>query len=345
MGAVEPVLNVADEKWLLRTLELIPRVVYGGDGVRGVSKAAKTDDGYEGEGEQRVKRKNNPRRRKADEGKMRRVAKGNDSDSDDDCDGDERKELKEKLQQKIADLRTARKADDEEVIGKREGRKRKRDEKVAEKAKDGKKSKRDQQKRTDKDKAAASRDAAEPAKSVALDAVGGKVDASSIGELAVKNSGVETNRMKGFADDSQKPGSTKRRKLKGDKMKELQRQLELAMVHRNDQEIVNAGRSNAEDNATVDAAKDREIEKALQRAKGVDVRDNVQKLKKTIRKEKRKSEKSKEDWAERVKSLDEERDAKQKRREKNLKERRDSKGKSSKGKSNGKGKGKGKKRS
>ncbi len=221
-------------------------------------------------------------------------------------------ELQQRLRDKIASLREERKADDEEMIAKRESCKRKREEKQGK----GVLAKRRKENQKEPKKQVPSEDDAVPQ---ALE------DAAP-----ARKEVIEVSRLEGFVSVDKDAGrkSKKRPRTKKTRLNDLEKQLGDALGLREQSKV----------QADDEAVKQREVEKALLRAKGVAVRDDVKKLRKTIRKEKRKSEKSKEEWSERVKSLEEEKMAKQKKRDENLKERRENKGKSK-----GKGKSKSKK--
>lgn len=134
----------------------------------------------------------------------------------------------------------------------------------------------------------------------------------------VAGSGIETNLVTGFINDQVKePGEEGRRKGMS-KLKLLERKLETATKER-DMKKEASENKDAKGHAAVQQL---EMDKALARVKGEKVKDDVTRLKKTIRKEKRKSVKSREEWAKRVKTQNREMKARQDKREKNLKERR-----------------------
>lgn len=139
---------------------------------------------------------------------------------------------------------------------------------------------------------------------------------------------VETTRLAGLGEDdggnAKKGRPKKRRKLGDTKLKELQSQLAVASKERELREEADKGLGSTDENIQHVVQK-REIEKALQRAKGERPKDDVSKLRKSIRKEKRKKEKSKEEWAKRVEAVEKEKATRQERREKNLKERSEAK--------------------
>ena len=116
--------------------------------------------------------------------------------------------------------------------------------------------------------------------------------------------------------------SEKRRKPSVSKLMDLQRKLQRAAKERDSKNEANERNDDPEDHSAV---YQNEMDKAMARIKGEKVKDDVQKLRKTIRKEKRKTQKSREEWAKRVESVDRDMKARQEKREKNLKERRDAK--------------------
>lgn len=136
------------------------------------------------------------------------------------------------------------------------------------------------------------------------------------GSLA--GSGIETNLVTGFINEDDKAPAEDGRRKGMSKLKLLERKLEAATKER-DMKKEASNNKDAKGHAEVQQL---EMNKALARVKGEKVTDDVTRLKKTIRKEKRKSVKSREDWAKRVKSQDREMRARQDKREKNLKERR-----------------------
>lgn len=315
-GKTEFVLNAEDEVWIASVLNLIPKAVYGGN------KHVLSSEQSEGKGN-RNSTKNGLKSKKKLTKKKPKV------DRDDD-DG-EKSELRKRLQERISELRGKRKADNEAAIAVRNNKKRKREETKMERQAEGKKQRRAEKSKQIKEAKNADKAAEQEEANDSDEANEPEADAATL----------ETTRLEGFSEGTKK---VKRRKLRGGKLKELQQQLEKATKERELKEQADGNpapgsKTSAEKN-TDDGAekgietvmKDRDIEKALAKAQGIEVRDDVKKLKKSIRKVQRKSEKSKEEWAKRVKAVEEERAAKQARREKNLKERKENKGKSGKGK-------------
>lgn len=219
-------------------------------------------------------------------------------------------ELQERLRSKISECRAERKADDSSLVDRRESRKRKRDEKKAKNAALNKKNRLTEtaEKRKEEKKAAEAES---------------KAAAEEHEEAPQTN--IELSRIEGLDETEQPKKSKKRPRTKNMRLNELQTQLDDALEKRD---------------ADDEAVQENEIQKAMLRAKGAIVKDDVSKLRKTIRKEKRKSVKAKEDWAKRVEAVEDEKMAKQKKREENLKERRENNAVKGKAKQKNKGKGK-----
>lgn len=290
--------DAADHAWLMGVLSRIPDSVYG----RQTGKAAAAEE--DALGTVQKKKKKNSKKNKGKGKKLTEMP-------------EKMTELQQRLKDKIAGLRDERKADDAELIAKREMRKRMREEK---KDKVSAANHRKRQKKHEKGPAPADARAEEAAESDGYSA-----EAAADGEPAEKV--IEVSRLEGFdRTDTGDAKARKRPRTKMTRLNELEKQLGDAIEMRG-----NSGGGEEDERA-----KQKEVGKALLRAKGVVVKDDVAKLRKTIRKEKRKSEKSKEEWGERVKTLEEEKATKQAKREENLKERRESNGKR---KSKGKGKG------
>lgn len=366
------------ERWILWVLSQIPRSVYHGGGdlaPRDSRSAAKNKQ--DGGGDVSEKKSKTQQRNKKRLGHNRADKSGksnNDSNDDDDKDINptnpgktKREDLQERLRQKLAQHQRDRKADSENG-----GEKKKfRDSDQARERRKGK------SKKDGKNVRRASIEVNDNNKDDIEDSIDGKdtqgkvqskkkqmstenskkralpSDAFGEGEKVFANGVAETvefNRVSGLDEGDKgedKSGRRKkRRKLNEGKLKELQRQLAAASMERDLKE--KAGDLH-DDNSTGDGAtikdtvKQREIEKALQRAKGERPKDNVAKIRKSIRKEKRKKEKSKEEWAKRVEALKNEKEERQERRNRNLKERKEAKSqgkrpKKGEGKARGKGK-------
>jgi Surfeit locus protein 6 len=240
--------------------------------------------------------------------------------------------LAEKLDDKICKLRAARKADDAMAVEKRLVRKRKRQEKAGSKSFAEKK-------RSKTSKASNSEEQESELPSMpnmdhaVSDAVIGGATSGSVTTCLPTDKSVEKlqlPRLVGFADDDDtvdgkpKRNDTKRGK-KRSKLDKLSLQLEKAEADRAKADKV---ASETMQDAAEEFIED-EMEKALMRAKGVSVKDKASKIRKTIRKEKRKKEKSREEWAKRTDLVKGEKEARQQKREERLKERRENKGKQS----------------
>lgn len=227
--------------------------------------------------------------------------------------------LQKRLRDVISARRKERKADDPEMQARRLARKRKREEAKAKGAK---------KKAMERKQNRSASHADNKSKKASSGQDGVQRDDEDPGQVAQRD--VELSRVEGFANESTENDGTrhpKKRMTKKTRLVELEKQLEGVIQEREQAKAVTSG-GNEEEKSAGDAMKQREVDKALQRAKGVAVRDDVSKLRKTIRKEKRKSEKSREEWGKRVQALEEEKLARAKKREENLKARKENKGKS-----------------
>lgn len=318
-----------DERWMKDVLNVVPIAVYRVDAGKvkeETSEAAKKSKSRSGETTMRTK-KTKKRNSTHTEERHRGSAQ-----SDDEDDNEQRVELKHKLREKILTMRQDRKADDETHIAARQERKRKREEVDSAKAKNRKKVRREQQKQGKMERPADERK--NTAVELSPSDKNGKPAHNS--EIPNKKLALETTRLSGF-DAGGAPNKRKRRKLSDSKLKQLQRQLQGVMKQNESADTSAEGIASNNDKAKstadpgssrIENPKQSEIGKALEKVKGVQVKDDVRKLKKSIRREKRKTEKSKEEWAKRVAALESEKKAKQEKRERNLKERRENKGKS-----------------
>eukprot|EP00177_Eucheuma_denticulatum_P006666 GFKZ01012130.1.p1 GENE.GFKZ01012130.1~~GFKZ01012130.1.p1 ORF type:complete len:365 (+),score=97.73 GFKZ01012130.1:85-1095(+) len=310
-------MRLEDDTWLKSVLNLIPKTIYCGgphDSLAPVSrKDAKSLKGK--------KKQNNKGEKK--QKKKPALSLGNEAP--------ERKGLREKLHQKIIEKRVARKADDETRIAIRAHRKRKREETEALKEKEAKKMRRekkfDKLKNEKEQKKREQKEANPETDKIEHD------EKQSLVKESPSDGGVDTARVVGFSEEKEKKKKGKRRKLGGDKLRELQKKL---LEAKKDQDLkekaiggVSEGKRSVDKDAAMEEVLDKEMDKALQRVQGEEVKDDVKRLKKSIRREKRKSEKSKEEWAKRVEAVEKEKAAKQERREKNLKERKENKAKGS----------------
>lgn len=374
--------NKADV-WIFSVLSQIPRSVYHGGGDLEPRKAG--GDVSLGDKKKEARNKNSNSRGQKKKRPVRTNSSSkpdNDSGIEDDSnkDGDasasgkvKREELRKRLHQKLAQHQRDRNA----VGNKSEGKKETSDPKQSrelQKSQSNKGKKKGQRSDMEVDTTSKNNNESKPGKSssrevkskaktkgkqqetknprkraMPSDATDEKEDV----KVTDANSAVEINRILVPGEDEkggvQRGRVKKRRKLSESKLKELQRQLAAASK---EQELKNRAGDIQKDDATgglgsvKETVKQREIEKALQRVKGERPKDNVSKLRKSIRVEKRKKEKSKEEWAKRVEALEKEKEERQERRERNLKERREAikaSGKRSK-KGGRKSKGKGKAR-
>lgn len=322
MTSAQPGITDEDHQWIRSVLSLIPKAVYGGDKPTALFAGI---DGKDSVKKQKASKKSKPSRNKQKSAKP--VVRDQDEPAG-------RAAIREKLQEKINEKRSDRKADDETQMEIRAHRKRKREEKKEEKAKEVKKIRREKKfENIKKEKGAnAFPGHKQPKQSESQDEseTGGHTEAND-------SVALETTRLAGFSAE-QKRNQVKRRKLTGGKLRELQLQLEQATRESNLKDGTNTSSAKsipgsqkmivrpAKESST-DAVVDLEMDKALRRVTGVAVKDDVKKLKKSIRKERRKTEKSKEEWAKRVEALENEKIAKQERRTKHLKERKENKGK------------------
>lgn len=309
-----------DDAWMRSVLGLVPMAVYGGNKTAS-STEEKLSNSKKKTPVKKVEKKKKKKGPSHPKKTVKKVVVGDNS---------ERSLLRKKLQEKISEKRDGRKADDEVRIAARAERKRKRSEASAEKSKDRKRLRYDNDKHKEKEKNKKEKSGkdeenvkcAEPEKN-------GKNAKEADGGME-----VETTRISGFSGDGAK-SQGKRRKLKGGKLRELQKNLEIVtrekqMEERPNNVVLEGDPAGNGSKGPLSVGKDKEMEKAIERAKGIEVRDDAKKLKKSIRKERRKTEKSKEEWAERVKAVETEKKEKQERRTKHLKERRENKGKSMK---------------
>jgi Surfeit locus protein 6 len=247
-----------------------------------------------------------------------------------------------KLEQKVSALRAARKADDPGIVAKQTWRKQQRDEAAAlaetaegkkmkkAKAKENKKNEKVSKKRAAPDSVGidgegASKDSRKKSKTgMKVKTVDNEADDADIEKVTGAQLGdtLEISSVKGFAGEDGKEDKSKRKKRKETRLEHLQKTLENAEAEQETKaELANDGGADASA-----VLLDREMEKALLRAQGVSVKDKASKLRKTIRKETRKKEKSREDWAARIENVKEEKEKKQDRREERLKARREGKG-------------------
>lgn len=318
--------NEDDERWLQQVFSSIPKSIYYDQSSSKGKQEQKTKKGKSAKGAKKEAPKKTNKRRKRKE----TLSLANEE-------GEDRKKLREKLKQKIMEKRTERKADDDDRMQLRSKRKLKRVEVNAEKSK---KLKRDQKTRVKSDSVAAT--SIEAIETKKADSGGNSLPDGKRKDSRDSEATLETTRIEGL-DSEDKPKRTKRRKLRGNKLVELQMQLEKARTEQEKKDnavkdtvkarfpsSLAAVKASEESAEMADGIKTREIEKAMQRARGVAVKDDVGRLKKTIRKEKRKHEKSKEDWAKRVNAVEEEKKSRQERREKNLKERKENQAKGKK---------------
>lgn len=303
-----------DEQWIRGIFESIPRGIYHGGGDLKQSNGKKQKNVVDAEATKRRPVEPKKRKQKSKKSSVKSQLSGRTDDP-------ARAELERKLKEKIEVMRAERKAgdDDKEVVPLNRKRKR-------EKSKDVKNTPRERKKN-------------EPSQAQAD--INKKDDKEVHG---LSSSQLETTRVAGFEDDGEK---RKRRKMGETKLEELQRKLDEATKERELKEKINSDmrtgststlnsnkkknqnigdeKDGGENAAIVRVVQEREIEKALMRAKGERVKDDVSKIRKSIRREKRKSVKSREEWAARVKAVNKDIKAKQEKRTKNLKERRDAK--------------------
>jgi hypothetical protein len=242
-------------------------------------------------------------------------------------------ELSAKLQQKLSGLRAARRADDETAIEKRVWKKRKREEKAGSKAS------------SEKKRAKAGKPTGADGENVTgqdihpnyIRGVSDQNNSSAVADTASCDaSGIagslQLPLVSGFAGDDlgdQRLRKATKRGKKRSKLDVLNLQLEKAEEDRAKSEKLQT-ESRLD---TVDEVLNGEMEKAMMRVQGVNVKDKASKLRKTIRKEKRKKEKSREEWAKRTETAKADKEARQQTREERLKERRENKGKPKSGKS------------
>jgi Surfeit locus protein 6 len=251
-----------------------------------------------------------------------------------------------KLHDKMSALRAARRADDPTVLAKQNWRKQKREEAATiAKTAEGKKMRKENAKDSKKKEMAAKKrkapdgdddnDAEEKsttikerneknrknkkAKAAESDGSAKSREASVAGPHPADI--IEIASVKGFAGDDAKKDKTRRKKRKETRLEQLKKSLVCAEAEQQKTaQLAVEGGSDAGGELL-----DKEMEKAMLRAQGVSVKDKASKLRKTIRKETRKKEKSREDWAARIESVTAEKEQKQGRREERLRVRRESK--------------------
>lgn len=366
------------ERWIFSVLSQIPRSVYHGGGdlaPRDPRVGVKAQDKKNGA----LNKNSKPQDRKKKRSSGSNRSSKNNDDSGDEVDDDpddgsaglknsKREELRERLRQKLAQHQRERKADGEKGDGKKEQRnpkqsrelRKNRSKKIEKKGQRGD-MEADTTSKVDNESKTGGGGAKRKGMAKEKHSDGGNSkkrpipsDSPTEKEDVNAKSAADTFEINRIAvpgeyekSDSRARRMKKRRKLSDSKLKELQRQLAAASK---EQELKGMAEDKRKANGDSDlgcvrdAVKQREIDKALQRAKGERPKDNVAKIRKSIRKEKRKKEKSKEEWAKRVEVAEKEKEERQERREKNLKERREARKSPSKRskKSGGKGRGKGK---
>ncbi|CAN8070874.1 unnamed protein product [Agarophyton chilense] len=317
-----------DERWMRQVLDLIPRSIYGV--VKTVNEKVKKSSKENAPVKKKTSKPKKKNRRRKKEERLK---------PDITNEREERKQLKQKLQQKILEKRSERKADDEGCTEMRNERKRKREESKADKAKKRKKEQKNKTKEIKLTKSGEDKNRPLPSSEKDL-AEGANVEKQNSSDPS-----LETTRLSGFASDEDKLRRSKRRKITHKKLVDLQKQLEAATKDKEEKVLLNkrdkdqsksgsTGKLNSlTDKDVSDKVKEKEIEKALQRVRGDSVKDDVGKIRKSIRKEKRKHEKSKEDWTKRVKAVEDEKRLRQERRENNLKKRKENRTGSKKKKS------------
>lgn len=330
MSEADEFLKEEDSEWIRSVFCLIPKAIYSGNQA-GLGSQSLLDVGRCPENSTVLGKS---KRDKKKDSKRKKLVHDEDSDSGNEV--SKRMLLKRKLQEKILEKREERKADDETQIALRADRKRKREERNEAKSKGGKMARLERKSQSSKESKVSNMDSKKnEAEGVERDGQD-IIHSESNAEL-----NIDTTLLSGFSGEGKKR-KIKRRKLTRGKLQELQLQLEHASKEREftdkartparSQASVGSSAPMTEVDAATKAVLDHEMEKALSRAKGEEVRDDVKKLKKSIRREKRKTEKSREEWAKRVESLEKEKAAKQEQRERNLKERKESKGKKGHGK-------------
>lgn len=308
---------IEDEKWLRSIFQMVPRGVYH------------TNVNQPGSAKKKRRVRSETGKKKANKKKKEKMRLNSATESNaSKRKGDlSQKDLKKKLREKIEAMRAQRKADDVESAALRANRKRKREDikklKQNDRQKTAKRA-RPEKKDANDDKAQDSTEKPSTAESATNR---GENDNTGQKETAIV--ALETTRLSGFEGDDKM--NKKRRKLGETKLKVLQKKLEEASEEQQLKEkVIHNDKKTTKDNAVDPAEKEtalvvqkREFEKALKRTKGERVKDSVQKLRKSIRKEKRKTIKSREDWGSRVKSVENDINARQEKRQKNLRERRE----------------------
>lgn len=284
-------------------LNLIPSSVYGEGKPMGL-----TDGGDDSTSKVRTRKKRN---------KQRRAGTPGASDSGPST-GEAATTPRDRLNAKLLELRSARKADDPRAQAQRNAKKRRKDEKGADQAEKRQKVKGNKQKGNTAKPASAEDDTKGNEANEVYE--GGVADADSLATVGKPQ--LEVGRVEGFDDDHQDQGHEKRRrKGRNQNLKRLEHALDAATKDAEARQTAEMGGESDER----EAVRQREMQKALERAKGESVKDDVAKIKKSIRKEKRKKEKSKEDWQKRVASVAKDKQARQEKREEHLRERKQSK--------------------
>lgn len=356
-----PIVTQENEAWIRSIFGMVPTNVYFGGAASEFQRLLKKE-----QAEGKKKEAEGRKQQRQDKSKKRKATEIIDEDSDEDSDigahDKERMEKKKKLREKIDVMRAGRNVDDREKSGKNDS-----DERKSEKL--TRKQKRTAEEEAKKKKGQRAKRAEISKKRRVVDKSDIKVsEESGKHNDEITNSGdnnigiaVETARMTGFAEDVDEQendkGKKKKRKLGASKLKELQNNLNDAMKERElkaqsvtlgqkaeekakRKRKINGTEGNGGDETVATAVvEEREMEKALMRVRGEKVKDNVAKLKKSIRKEKRSGEKSREEWAKRVEAVEEDVKARQEKKQENLKKRREEKKSGGKGKGKGKGKG------
>lgn len=291
-----------DAVWFDKVFGLIPKPVLEGK----FHDPNKSQNPEDGKGEKRKLREKNRGKRPVP------LQKGTKTNKAGDKHKEPGSELQEKLRQKIKEQRDQRKADDPGLIQKRQTKKKFKIERRALKNRSAKVTRRADKKGKD----AGQKDAGQK------ETEGGDAEPVSSGDP--EPMAIETGLVTGFAKNEQNTKKKFRRKPPAKKLKELQ--MMLIDAEKKSGSGRKASNANGKDSdVPMSDGKDKEMEKALSRARGESVKDDVRKLKKSIKREKRKTEKSQEEWADRVDTLEKEKQAKQERRDKHLKERKENK--------------------
>lgn len=299
-------LRPDDEVWMRGILDLIPKSVFGD-----IPTSSTLHESSKKEPKTRAKQAETEQNGRAKKTRTTRSDKRTNDNQD-----SKRDALQRKLQEKILEKRVARKADDESRIEARLSKKRKRDEKSKATARERKKF------RSKKDMSNGKATSAETDLQDVVHSDKRKRELEEPEEDA-NITAIETTRLDGF-NSEQRVRKAKRRKLRGGKLLELQRKLEEANKEKsmNETHSKTSGKREDDGNGEEHDSKQREMEKALQRVQGTNIKDDVKKLKKSIRREKRKVEKSREDWEKRSKTQEMELKAKQEKKVRNLEERK-----------------------